>query len=263
MSDGIAREISGKVGVVTLDRPEVLNAIDRAMRLALFEAIEAFDNDAKVGAIVLTGRGTRAFSVGGNFNELKDAGVAQAEEAIAAWGLLYKRMRRAEKPIVAAVNGFAVGAGFQLAMLSDIRIGHANVKMGQPEINVGIPTALGPYLMARIVGPARAAELTLTGRLIDAAEAERLGLLHRIVGEGEVLAQALAVAAQLAEKPAVAMALQKQHLAKGSDAGLDEAIAEGRALIQQAYASGMPQTLLAQALKRKARNDPKDSGGKS
>jgi enoyl-CoA hydratase/carnithine racemase len=256
MSSGITCSVSGQVGVITLDRPEVLNAVDSGMRRQLLAAFDAFADDDAIGAIVLTGRGPRAFCVGGNFNELEGAGEAEAMGIIASWGELYRRLGALEKPLVAALNGVAVGAGFQLALLADLRVGHAGIRLGQPEINIGIATALGPYLMSRVVGPARAAELTLSGRLVETSEAERLGLLDRVVPEGDVLGTAIALAADLAAKPRIAIAMQKRHFAGSFGEGLAAAILAGRSLMREAYASGVPQELVAKARAAKTSRRP-------
>jgi len=250
VNTGILSSVSDRVGIIALDRPEVLNAIDRGMRLRLHDLVDEMDRDDGVGAIVITGQGSRAFCVGGNLNEMREIGPAEAEEIIVSFGRLYKRIRRTGKPIVAAVNGIAVGAGFQLAMLADIRIGHPGVRLGQPEINAGMPTALGPYLMTSIVGRARAMELTLTGRLVDAPESELLGLLHRLVKEEDVLSEARKIARDMASKPPGALALQKQHFADASEAEFDMAIAAGRTLMRQAYKTGEPQAMIGKTLRK-------------
>lgn len=249
---GLSVTADGDVAVVTMDRPEVLNAISADMRRCLLETCARLDEDDAVAAIVLTGAGQRAFSVGGDFNEIGGYGGAEAADLISEVGALYKRILGLRKPVVAALNGVAVGAGFQIAMVCDLRVAHRGVRLGQPEVNAGIPTALGPALMEDFVGRRRAMALTLSGRLFDAVEGEAMGFIDALVTPDQVVPQALALAREMAAKPRRAFAAQKTFFAADLGRRLDAAIAAGRGLMQQAYAAGEPQAIRAEAARRRA-----------
>lgn len=257
-SNGISVVRDGAIAVVTMDRPKILNAISGEMRQRLLETCDGLDHDEGVAAIVVTGGGDRAFSVGGDFNEIGNYGSAEAADLISSFGQLYKRILQIGKPVVAALNGVAVGAGFQIAMVTDMRVAHGKVRLGQPEVNAGIPTALGPLLMAGFVGQSRAMELTLSGRLFDAVEGREMGFVDHLVEESDVLRHAVVVATELAAKPARAFAMQKAFFASDLLPQLDAAVAAGRELISKAYESGEPQAIRAEAARK--RESRKKSG---
>ncbi len=169
------------VAVITLNRPDVLNAWHAPMRDELVAALTACDADPEIRAVVLTGAGDRAFSAGQDLNEAKDFDPDRAEAWIREWERLYDRLRTLSKPVIAALNGVAAGSAFQVALLCDFRIGHPGVRMGQPEIDAGIASTTGPWIMREMLGLARTIDLTLTGRLMDAAECLSVGLLTRVV----------------------------------------------------------------------------------
>jgi len=239
------------VGEITLDRPHKLNAWTAAMRGELVAALDEFAADANCRAVVLTGAG-RAFCAGQDLGETAaiDPGDHAAAEAwIDDFGRLYRAVRGLDKPTIAAVNGVAAGSGFQFALLADLRIGHPGVRMGQPEVLSGIPSITGIWAMWEILGRARTTEFALTGRLVDGAEAYRLGLLTRLVDEQEdVLAEARAEAERLAQLPPGAVALTKSRIRELDEAALDEAIAAAKKVHTAAYASGEPQREMARFL---------------
>ncbi|MFC9614567.1 enoyl-CoA hydratase/isomerase family protein [Streptomyces sp. NPDC056938] len=238
------------VAEVALNRPDKLNAWTGAMRGRLVEALEELGEDEGCRAVVLTGSG-RAFCAGQDLAEtaaIDPEDHAAAEAWIDDFGRLFRAVRGLDKPVVAAVNGVAAGSGFQFALLADLRIGHAAVRMGQPEVLSGIPSITGIWAMSGILGRARTAEFALTGRLVDGTEALRLGLLSRLVAEDEVKAAALAEAARLAELPPGAVALTKGRLRELDDAGLDDAIEAAKKVHVAAYATGEPQREMARFL---------------
>ncbi|MCC7281503.1 MAG: enoyl-CoA hydratase/isomerase family protein, partial [Acetobacteraceae bacterium] len=179
MADFILREARGAISIITLNRPEVLNAWHAAMRADLVAALDAAEADAAIRAIVMTGAGERAFGAGQDLNETKTFDPDRAELWVGEWERLYDRIRSLSKPLVMALNGVAAGSAFQVALLGDFRIAHAGVTMGQPEINSGIASTTGPWIMREMIGLARTIDLTLSGRMMDAAEAERIGLINR------------------------------------------------------------------------------------
>ena len=183
----VTKSVAGTL-VVRLNKPEKLNAWDRPMRDKLRTLILTANRDPKVKAIVLTGTGERAFCAGQDLAEGKTFDGPRAEEWIEEWRLLYNAIRRFQKPFVMALNGLAAGSAFQVALLGDIRVGHEDSKMGQPEINSGIASVTGPWIMREIIGLARTIDLTLTGRMLEADECYRIGLCQafRISGRFSV-----------------------------------------------------------------------------
>src|SRR5580658_8906156 len=166
MKEFVLSKICGPVGILTLNRPTILNAWNTPMRTRLVEALDELEENESVRAIILTGSGQRAFGAGQDLNETKTFDPDRAEIWIGEWERLYNRLRSLSKPIVAALNGVAAGSAFQVALLCDLRIGHPGVKMGQPEINSGIPSTTGPWIMREIIGLGHTIDLTLTGRMV-------------------------------------------------------------------------------------------------
>ncbi|RZJ08529.1 MAG: enoyl-CoA hydratase/isomerase family protein, partial [Haliea sp.] len=213
MNQHIITAVDGNVGIITLNRPACLNAWNRDMRTEIIAALKTFDTDSAIGAVIMTGAGERAFSAGQDLNEAHDFDADRAEAWIREWESYYGTLRGLSKPIVMALNGVAAGSAFQVALLGDIRVGHPGVTMGQPEINSGIASITGPWIMKEILGMSRTIELTLTGRMMDADEAERIGLLHHVVPAAEVMAKSLEIARSLAGKAPLAMRLDRAWFA--------------------------------------------------
>lgn len=223
---------------ISLNRPDRMNAWDMAMRGKLVQTLEMAARDGSVTSVVLTGSGERAFCAGQDLNEVTDFDEDFADAWIDDFARLYKTVRSLEIPIVSAINGVAAGSAFQFVLLTDIRIGHARVRLGQPEINSGIVSITGPWIMREVLGLSRTLELTLTGRLMDAEEALRLGVLHEIVEREQVLERARRVAAELGAKPRTAMKLIKQRFFEVLEPGLDEAVAAAKRYHRKSFASG-------------------------
>lgn len=251
MSQSILTDKQGRTGIVTLNRPEVMNAWDRPMRELLAAELKRFGDDPQIGAIVLTGAGDRAFGAGQDLRETKTFDVSRAGEWMREWEALYGTIRNLDKPLVAALNGVAAGSAFQVALLCDLRVGHAGVRMGQPEINSGIPSVTGPWLMHGMIGIARTIDLTLTGRMMDAAECVQLGLISRLVEKDEVMPASLALAAELAAKPPVAMRLNKKRFREITEPGFRDALEAGTRFQMEAYATGEPARMMEEFLNRR------------
>lgn len=252
MSDYILTEKMGRVLRITLNRPDKLNAWNAEMRDMLIAAFEAAEADDGVGAIVLTGAGDRAFGAGQDLSESQSFDADRAEVWMGEWKALYAKFREGSKPIVAAVNGVAAGSAFQVALLCDLRVAHPGVRMGQPEIIAGIPTVTGNWIMREMIGLARTIDLTLTGRMMDAEEAFSFGLISRLVPEDDVMPTALALAAELAEQPPVAMRLNRQRIAEVTQAGYDDAMQAGARIQVEAYRTGEPQRKMAEFFAKRA-----------
>jgi enoyl-CoA hydratase len=207
------------VALVTLDRPDVLNALDFALIAELTDALEALDADPACRAIVITGEG-RAFAAGADIREL----AAQTPTSLLVEDTFHRweRIKRVRKPLIAAVRGFALGGGCELAMLCDMVVAADDAQFGQPEIKLGvIPGAGGTQRLTRAIGKARAMELILTGRMLPAAEAHAAGLLTSVVPAVETLDAALKLAARVAAMPPVAVMAAKAAVLRADELSLE------------------------------------------
>ncbi|HLG73325.1 MAG TPA: enoyl-CoA hydratase-related protein [Chloroflexota bacterium] len=217
----------GATLIVTVNRPKALNALSRQVIAELDQvARDAAENDT-VRAVILTGAGDRAFVAGADIGELHALAGHPAEAQVYAHCIqaMTLRWERLPKPVIAAVNGYALGGGCELAMAADIRIAAENARFGQPEINLGIvPGAGGSQRLPRLVGKGNAKLLVLGGDPIDAQEAYRLGLVQRVVPSESLLDEAKALAAKLAAKAPVALRLCKEAIDQGSEIDLDRGL---------------------------------------
>ena len=241
----LSERLPGGVLVLRLNRPKAYNAWTSAMRDRLGALMDEGAEDPEVRALVFTGTGDKAFCAG---QDLAETERFVSGENVAAWldnlRRFYDRVRALPKPIVGALNGLAAGSGFQIAIMLDVLVAHPRVRMGQPEVNSGIPSIFGPFLMNERLGRARTAELAVTGRLMEAEECRAIGLIHHLVPREEVLAKAIAVATDLARRPPHAMRLTKEFLRRADQEAYDQAwafAAEGQAA---AFATGEPQATM-------------------
>jgi len=220
------------IGWVILNRPEAMNAVNDAMRDALPQAVAAMEADSAVRVIVLAGSGPRAFCVGADIREARPSETpveAHARLTAMRW---ITGVAAAQKPVIAAIHGFCLGGGLELALAADIRIAAPDAAFGLPETALGlIPGGGGTQRLARLIGTGRALDLILTGDRIDAAEAFRLGLITRLVPDGEDLrAAAQALAARIAARPPRATAFAKAAVKGALDQPLDAGLAQERSL---------------------------------
>lgn len=252
MESFVLSEIRGRVGVITLNRPEVLNAWNAPMRARLVEVFDEMEKDEAVRAIILTGAGDRAFGAGQDLNETKTFDPDRAELWIGEWERLYDRIRSLSKPVIAALNGVAAGSAFQVSLLCDFRMGHPGVTMGQPEINSGIASTTGPWIMREIIGLARTIDLTLSGRMMDSEECLRIGVMNRVVPQDQVMTASLALASELADKPPVAMRLNRARFREVTEAGFRDCLAAGIRNQREAYATGEPARMMEAFLAKRA-----------
>ena len=221
--ENILVETRGRVGLITLNRPKALNALSDPLMSEVGAALEAFDADDAIGAIVLTG-GEKVFAAGADISGMKTLGymdVYKAEFITKNW----ERVRHIRKPIVAAVAGYALGGGCELAMMCDILIAAETAKFGQPEVKLAIiPGAGGTQRLPRAIGKAKAMDLCLTGRMMDVAEAERAGLVSRVVPVDKLLDEALGAAAAIAEYSLPSVLMIKESINRAYEANLTEGI---------------------------------------
>ena len=241
-----------KVGIITLNRPKQLNALSPQLMVELGQALKAFDADAAIGCIVITGN-EKAFAAGADIGAMATytfADVYGDDYITRDW----ETIRSIRKPVIAAVSGFALGGGCELAMMCDFIIAADNAKFGQPEIKLGIiPGAGGTQRLTRAVGKAKAMELVLTGRMMDAAEAERSNLVCRVVPAAELVAEAVKMADTIANlgRPSVAMA--KESVNAAYETTLQEGVRTERRLFLSLFATeDQKEGMSAFAEKRKA-----------
>jgi len=223
-------EAAAGVALVTIDRRDALNALNGAVMDGLLAALTGLDADPACRAIVVTGAGTKAFAAGADIREMAD----QTPETIGAAGHFARgaELRTIGLPIVAAVRGFALGGGCELAMACDVVIAGEDARFGQPEIKLGvIPGAGGTQRLTRAIGKARAMELVLTGRMVDAHEAERLGLVSQVVPAEETLDRALELAVRIAAMPPLAVRAAKAAV----NAALELPLTAGLAFEEQRF----------------------------
>jgi len=209
----------GGIAIITLNRPAVLNALNQATMDELVRALEEMERDPELRCVVLTGAG-RAFAAGADIKEM--AGATAAAMLAGYRFQQWERIRKITLPIIAAVNGLALGGGCELAMLCDMIVAAETAQFGQPEINLGImPGAGGTQRLTRAVGKARAMEMVLTGRPITARQADALGLVTKVVPAEAVLDEAVALAKEIATKPPVAVRLAKEAVLKAFDTTIE------------------------------------------
>jgi enoyl-CoA hydratase len=232
----IIAERRGAVGIVTLNRPAALNALNAALISELAAALDEFEADAGIGAIVLTGN-EKAFAAGADVKEMVGKSYPEIyREDFITRG--WERVAQCRKPVIAAVAGFALGGGCEIAMMCDIVIAADTARFGQPEINLGtIPGAGGTQRLARFVGKAKAMDLCLTGRMMDAAEAERAGLVSRIIPAAELLSEAIKIADRIAGMSHPMAMMVKEAVNRAYETTLAEGVRFERRLFHSTFAT--------------------------
>ena len=222
--------------VVTLNRPEALNALNSALFADLAAFLDAVEHDDTVRCLILTGSGDKAFAAGADIKEMADQTYAQMY-AGNFFALGHDRITRFRKPIIAAVNGFALGGGCELAMLCDFIIASEKAKFGQPEINLGVAPGIGgSQRLTRLVGKSKAMDMILTARMMDAAEAERAGLVSRVVAPDALLDEARAAAAKIASQSPLAVMMNKEMVNVALETTLTEGVRFERRLFHSLFA---------------------------
>jgi enoyl-CoA hydratase len=228
-------ETHGAVGLIRLNRPQALNALSAALMEDLNAALEAFESDPAIGAMVLTGS-EKAFAAGADIKEMQDKSFADAflGDFISRW----ENVAKARKPVVAAVAGFALGGGCEIAMMCDFILAADTAKFGQPEIKLGVmPGAGGTQRLTRAVGKSKAMEMILTGRMMDADEAERSGLVSRIVPAASLTEEALKVAASIAALSRPAVYAAKEAVNRAYETTLAEGVRFERRIFHSLFAT--------------------------
>ncbi len=228
-------DTKGQAGLITLNRPEALNALNSQLIGELNDALAGFEDDERIGAIVLTGS-EKAFAAGADIKEMKDKSFIEAysQNFLSEW----ERIGNIRKPVIAAVAGYALGGGCELAMMCDFIIAADSAKFGQPEITLGImPGAGGTQRLTRLVGKAKAMEMCLTGRMMDAAEAAASGLVSRVVPADELVDEALKTANRIAEFSTPIVMMTKESVNRALETSLSEGIRFERRLFHAMFAT--------------------------
>lgn len=230
----ILTEIRGRVALVTLNRPKALNAINRQLTEELLDAMESFDANPDIGCVVITGS-QKAFAAGADIKEMQSASYIEmySNDWFSAWD----RMIAIRKPVIAAVAGYALGGGCELAMMCDFILAADDAKFGQPEIKLGVmPGMGGSQRLTRLIGRSKAMEMCLTGRMMDAAEAERAGLVSRILPAAELLEDALRTADTIANLSLPAVMMVKEAVNRADQVNLSEGLRHERRVFHAMFA---------------------------
>jgi enoyl-CoA hydratase len=227
-------ETRGKVGLITLNRPKALNALNKQVQEDVTAALQDFDANPSVGVIVITGS-EKAFAAGADIKEMQTKSYVEIyqEDLFAGWDALL----RTRKPIIAAVAGYALGGGCELAMMCDFIIAADNAKFGQPEITLGVmPGMGGSQRLTRFVGKSKAMDMCLTGRMMDAAEAERSGLVSRIVPLADLMEETLKAAGKIADQSGLAVTMNKEAVNRSYETTLTEGLRFERRVFHSMFA---------------------------
>ncbi len=233
--DNIIAETRGRVGLITLNRPQAVNALSSALIAELTAALAGFETDAAIGAVVITGS-EKAFAAGADIKEMRGKSFADvtASDFIADWDYV----SRLRKPVIAAVSGFALGGGCELAMMCDFIIAADTAKFGQPEINLGVMPGLGgTQRLARFIGKSKAMDMVLTGRMMDAAEAERCGLVSRVVPAADLVAETLKAAEKIAGCSLPSVMMAKEAVNRAFETTLAEGVLAERRAFHSLFAT--------------------------
>ena len=232
----VEKKLEDKIGIITLNRPEVRNAINQAMREELAQALSSLEQDTEVRAIILTG-GPKVFAAGADIAAMVEKTALEQFYRLSVVELTFQ-MEKIAKPIIAAIAGFALGGGYELAMACDMRIAAKSAKMGQAEINIGIiPGGGGTVRLTRLVGIGKAKELVMTGKVISADEACRINLVNAVVEDEKLMEEALNMARLMTRHSPVALGLAKYSVQNAANADLRTAAAIENACFSMAFSS--------------------------
>lgn len=251
MNDPVLMQFDGTVALVTLNRPERLNAVNGALRAALIRTLGELNRDDRVRAVVITGAGDRAFCAGQDLEEAVAVEWTQLVPWLSSTRDMYQAVRDVDKPCVAALNGVTAGAGFQIALCADWRVVAPTTRIGQPEVKAGLPSIVGSYLMTLHVGMTHNVQASLSGDLISGQRAYEIGLVTELV-DGDVLAASVKRAHELAQRPPAAVRLTKQRLREMTQSGFDDAVVAGIRAQLECYSNGEPQAAMSSFLSARA-----------
>lgn len=231
-------EKEDNLAIVTINRPKALNALNSETLIELDGVFSEIEKDNSIYAVILTGAGEKAFVAGADISEMKDMNVIEARQFGRLGNSIFRKIELLEKPVIAALNGFTLGGGCELALSCDIRIACSKAKFGQPEVGLGItPGFGGTQRLARLIGTGAAKELIFTGKMIDSNEAYRLGLVNKVVECDKLMEEAKAMAKTIASNAPVAVKLCKAAINRGIQMDLDTAVMYEAELFGECFAT--------------------------
>lgn len=241
------------IALVRLNRPESLNAVNRAMRERLIETLDALNGESGVRAVIITGSGERAFCSGQDLAETMAYTIDDVDEWLTRQHAMYQAVRDLDQPCIAAWNGVAAGAGYQIGLCADLRVGYPELKLGQPEIKAGLASIVGSYLMTLHLPLSLNQQLSITGELIGGQRAHEIGLINHLVPRAQVLDRAMAIAHELAALGSTALRLTKQRFRELTQPGFDAALVAAKQIQKEAYRSGEPQAAMRKFFEARGR----------
>ncbi len=241
------------IALVRLNRPESLNAINRAMRERLIDTLAQCNAEAAVRAVVIVGAGERAFCSGQDLAETMQYTIDDVDDWLTRQHAMYQSVRDLDKPCVTAWNGVAAGAGYQIGLCADLRVGYPELKLGQPEIKTGLASIVGSYLMTLHLSMSLNQQLSITGDLIGGQRAYEMGLINYLVPRDQVLGAAVSVARQVAQLGSTAMRLTKRRFRELTQPGFDAALVAAKQTQKDAYRSGEPQAAMKKFFEARAK----------
>ncbi len=250
MSNAVELQVKKNIGIIILKNEKKLNALNYKMRSNIIKILKKLKKNKKIKAVVITGAGTKAFCSGQDLYEMSRFTYKDVIKWINQFKILYSCIRSFEKPIVGAINGVAAGSGFQLALLTDIRISHKNAKFGQVEINSGVTSIIGPWIIEKVIGFSNCVELCLSGKLISGEEAKSKGIVHHFTNKKNVLKKSIKIARDLSLKPENAMILTKRRLWQIFKADLNETFKAAIFYHMKSFNLGEPQKVSKKFLKK-------------
>jgi len=234
MNEFILVDKSDGIAVITINRPDKLNSLNEEVLKELEKTLDELEDDNEIKVLLIRGAGDKAFVAGADIGELKELNKETGFNKSKRGQELFNRLEQLSKPVIAAINGYALGGGLELAMACDFRIASENAKLGQPEINLGIiPGYGGTQRLARIVGISKAKELIFLGDMIEAEEALRIGLINKVVPHEKLMEEAISFAKRLKEKPPLALKAAKKALREAVERGLTEGLSVERELFAE------------------------------
>jgi enoyl-CoA hydratase len=245
-------EKAGNIGKITINRQPKLNAMTERTRNELADAVNTVGHDRSIRCLILTGAGDRAFSSGQDLEESKNFSSAKAKEWVHQWDRLYLRIIGLPQPVVTSTPGYAVGAGWQVYLLGDYRVSSNNGKFAMTEIDAGIPCITGSAILRSLIGLSQLTRITMMCDELDANEANRLGLVHKIVPAAELESATLEAARKLAVKPPIAVRLQREWFKKLLLEDLRKGVRQAKLSHAKAFASGEPQECMRAFLEKRA-----------
>jgi enoyl-CoA hydratase/carnithine racemase len=240
MSDIIFKE-KKNIAILTLSREKTLNAWTSEMRKQICKIFSELKKKKHIKAIIITGSGKKAFCSGQDLNEIKNFKSKNVNQWINEFKQVYIAIRSAEIPVIAAINGVAAGSGFQLALLTDIRVSHSKARFGQVEINSGVVSIIGPWIIEKVLGMSKTIELCLTGQLIDGKEAKKNGIVHYLTERDKVMSMSLKIAKQLSDKPEKAMKFTKKRIWEMFKKDMNDVFEKAKIYHKESFNSGEPQ----------------------